>query len=868
MTIETEIQPPSLEERLAPRHDTPGDDKRAAWRLPSRDQIFRGALVASVALTVLALGVALTAPGSASLTGLILFAGLIAIAVAGCFALFRQRVHVPAIVELGSAADGDLTRLLDSVTDPVVAVGHAGRVLLANAAYRRFLERFGQDSTDPVEGPRIAFAGHPLFAPAIFRLSLGAPGLKRETLLVAPAPGKSPHRIMLEEKPIEGSPDARLWTLRDEGPLPVEPPKPPPEEKFIWADVLGLARFMMTQEGRITSTFGGLADLVGAPVAPASLVTEFFPDLDIEQLLKPPKGEGRNWGEPQNAILRTQQGAELAVTLAAYTRGPNKVVPVIVVPRAAAMLKALEPEVAAQPAPAHRHGLDGPIAGSPQALFPRLFAESPIGAALFGADRKLVAANPAFARLLGREPEAGMQLRQLVAADYADAAQRLFDSTQGGRPPAGGVEVVLPGDDQRSARLYASRTGKGGGALLFVVDSTEQRLLEEQVTQSQKMQAVGQLAGGIAHDFNNQLTAITGYCDLLLQSHPVGDPSFPDLSQIRQTAARAANLVRQLLAFSRQQTMRPSVLWLNDLVPELKSFHSRVLGERITLDVTLGRDLWPVYADPSQIERVIMNLAVNARDAMPNGGRLHLRTANVSAAQAASLTNVDLEPGDYVLIEVTDTGFGIPKEHISKIFEPFFTTKGIGQGTGLGLSTVYGIITQSGGQIVVDSTIGQGTTFRIYLPRDERPEARVPEPGHADLSSRMQDLTGKGTILIVEDEDAVRSFAVRALKARGYDVLEAANGEDALALMRQRGRPVDLLVSDVVMPGMDGPSLAKRLREEFGQGKVILISGYAEDAIRKSLERAPGMEFLPKPFSLKELAQKVKGVLATDAGPA
>jgi len=459
-----------------------------------------------------------------------------------------------------------------------------------------------------------------------------------------------------------------------------------------------------------------------------------------------------------------------------------------------------------------------------------------------------------------------MQIKQLVTPDYVDVVQRLFDLTQGGRPPAGGVEIVLPaGQEERSARLYASRTGRSGGVLLFVVDATEQRLLEAQVTQSHKMQAVGQLAGGIAHDFNNQLTAITGYCDLLLQSHPVGDPSFPDLSQIRQTAARAANLVRQLLAFSRQQTMRPAVLRLNDLIPELKSFHSRVLGERIALDVSLGRDLWPVYADPSQIERVIMNLAVNARDAMPKGGRLTIKTTNVSAAQAATLTNVDLPAGDYVLIEVTDTGDGIAKEHLAKIFEPFFTTKGVGQGTGLGLSTVYGIITQSGGHIAVESAVGQGTTFRIYLPRDERPEARQPEPGHVDLSSRMQDLTGKGTILLVEDEDAVRSFAVRALKARGYEVMEAPSGEDALELMRKRGKPVDLLVSDVVMPGMDGPSLAKRLREEFGQQKVILISGYAEDAIRKNMERAPGIEFLPKPFSLKELAQKVKEVLQSDA---
>jgi two-component system cell cycle sensor histidine kinase/response regulator CckA len=862
MSIETETP------MIAEPQERPGapdaEDDLSSFRWPTRDELFRIALVTSIALVVLALGIALAAPGSASLTGLILFGGLIAIAVSGTIALLGLRRRVPSLIEITAEPDADLAQLMDAITDPVVAVGRAGKVRYANMAYRRFLERYGIESGGPLEGPRLAFAGHSMFAPAIFRLSNGDPAPKREQLLVAPGPGKAPHRIMLEEKSLDGTREARLWTLRDEGPLPPEPVKPVPEEKFVWADTFAIARFLMTPEGRITSTFGGLADLVGAPVAPASLVKDFLPALDLERLAKPGKGEGRSWSEPQSVMLRTAAGAEVPVTVAAFVRTTQKVLPVVLIPVPRTAPEA-EPEALVEPAALPRGAMEGSIAGSPQALFPRLFAEAPIGAALLGADRRLVASNPAFARLLGYEPEAGMTLRQLVAPDYGDAAQRLFDLAQAARAPAGGVEVALPGDERRSARFYAARTGKGGGALLFVVNSTEQRLLEEQVTQSHKMQAIGQLAGGIAHDFNNQLTAITGYCDLLLQSHPVGDPSFPDLSQIRQTAARAANLVRQLLAFSRQQTLLPTVLWLNDLIPELKSFHSRVLGERITFDVTLGRDLWPVYADSSQIERVIMNLAVNARDAMPNGGRLHIKTANLPTAQSATLTNVDLRPGDYVLIEVADTGQGIPKEYISKIFEPFFTTKSIGEGTGLGLSTVYGIVTQSGGEITVESQVGHGTVFRIYLPRDERPEARVPEPGRVDLSSRMQDLTGKGTILLVEDEDAVRSFAVRALRARGYDVIEAANAEDALELMRARGRPVDLLVSDVVMPGMDGPSLAKRLREEFDQGKVILISGYAEDAIRKSLERAPGIEFLPKPFSLKELAQKVKQVLAGEA---
>ena len=858
MTIETsDSDLPTLTADRPP--DFP--DQRPGLPPPTPEELFRGSLVVCVIALIMALGVALSAPASASLAGLILFAGVAAVAGAGLYALTRPREQAIAGVMVEEHIDTDLAALLDAMTDPVAAVGPEGDVRFANAAYVRFLNRFDMAGVGgPIEGPRLAFAGHPLFAPVIFRLMSRA-DVRRETLLVAPAPGQPPHRIIIEEKTVPQSSSAvRLWLFRDEGPLPVEPPKPVPEERFDWAEVLGLARLVVTPDGRITSTYGGLAELIGAPVAPASSVRDVLPELDLERLLALPT-QG-NWGESQRIALRTVNETTVPVTVTAYHKlGAQKTIHLLVVPEARPELAEAEPEPEITPSV-----LPGrvDVPGSPMALFPRLFAEAPLGAALLGADRKLVASNAAFTRLLGREHTAGMTLRQLVGPDYGEAAQRLVDLAQQGLAPAGGVEVMLPGDTPRSARLYATRVGKAGSALLFVVDSTEQRLLEEQVSQSEKMKAVGQLAGGIAHDFNNLLTAITGYCDLLLQSHPVGDPSFADLSQIRQTAARAANLVRQLLAFSRQQTMRPTVVWLNDMLAELKVFLGRVITERITLQVTLGRDLWPVHADPGQIERVIMNLAVNARDAMPNGGRLILKTYNLPKDQAARLTNVDLRPGDYVVVEVTDTGVGIPKENLSKIFEPFFTTKGVGEGTGLGLSTAYGIITQSGGQIAVESQIDHGTTFRLYLPRDERAEIRHPEPGHQDLATRMQDLTGKGTILLVEDEDAVRSFACRALRARGYEVLEAASGEDALELMRQRGRPVDLMVSDVVMPGLDGPTLARTLREEFGPQKVILISGYAEDAIRKNLETEQNVDFLPKPFSLKELAQKVKDVLAAD----
>lgn len=885
MTIETMDDKPGAVEAEAPDTLVAGrkdvseatEEHGPVPRVPlTAEKLFRLAIVVSIACIVLAMGVALTAPGAASLTGLILFAGIASVAGAGLYALTRPRDRVVPGFTYEEHVDTDLSELFDSLSDPVVAVTSGGAVQFANSAYRKFLHRFEVDvyaQSGPLEAPRLAFAGHPVFAPVIFRM-ISRADLNNETVLVAPSPGAQPHRIRVEEKVVSGRSDGlRLWIFRDEGALPVEPPKPTPEEQFVWADVLGLARFLLTPDGRITSTYGNLAELVGAPIAPASSVQSFLPQLDLARLMRPPEVAGQVWGEPEATLLRTVEGAEIPVTVVAYHRaGAEKAVQIIVSPNGQPAPSTAPDNAEAEAAAA----LDAAAAareipGSPAALFPRLFAEAPLGVALLGADKRLVASNPAFARLLGCDLKAGMLLRELVGPDYAESTQRLVDLAASGKAPAGSVEVVLASTDEeeqkRSARLYATRVGKGGSALLFVVDSSEQRWLEEQVSESQKMQAVGQLAGGIAHDFNNLLTAISGYCDLLLQSHPVGDPSFSDLSQIRQTASRAANLVRQLLAFSRQQTMRPTVLWLNDMVADLKVFLGRVVTERIRLQVKLGRDLWPIHADQGQLERVIMNLAVNARDAMPDGGKLIIRTSNLPAEQALEVSNLDLGDRDYVLIEVSDNGEGIPKENQSKIFEPFFTTKALGEGTGLGLSTAYGIVNQSGGHLTVESQMGEGTTFRIYLPRDVHASARPQAPGHQDLASRMQDLTGKGTILLVEDEDAVRAFASRALKARGYEVLEADCGEAALELMRERGRSVDLVVSDVVMPGIDGPTLTRQLKDEFGPVKVILISGYAEDAIRKNLETEQDVEFLPKPFSLKELAQTVKTVLSAGETP-
>ena len=366
-----------------------------------------------------------------------------------------------------------------------------------------------------------------------------------------------------------------------------------------------------------------------------------------------------------------------------------------------------------------------------------------------------------------------------------DSALQAAKSSQANIAP---IDSVLPNDEERHIRFYVNAVADGteGGdaeeaAIVYAVETTEQKALEAQMAQSQKMQAVGQLAGGIAHDFNNVLTAIIMASDLLLTNHRPSDPSFPDIMNIKQNANRAASLVRQLLAFSRRQTLRPEVLNLTDVLADLRMLLARLVGTEVSLTIDHGHDLWPVRADLGQFEQVVVNLAVNARDAMPDGGELSIRTYNMPEAECALLGHRELVAGDYTVVEMTDTGTGIEPEMIGKIFEPFFTTKEVGKGTGLGLSMVYGIVKQTGGFIFADSEPGNGTTFRILLPRhaedqsdtaQDRPEdadsgdAKAPV-SKAAVSKEGKDLSGSATVLLVEDEDAVRMGGVRALSSRG-----------------------------------------------------------------------------------------------------
>lgn len=482
----------------------------------------------------------------------------------------------------------------------------------------------------------------------------------------------------------------------------------------------------------------------------------------------------------------------------------------------------------------------------------------PVAIARVSPKSELLYLNSAAKNLLGDGAEPGTNLNQLLEGLGRSMDERIKDMMQGrahmrtevARGKVNGHEIFLQVTLDRIVL-------EGETSVLAVLnDATELKTLEAQFVQSQKMQAVGQLAGGVAHDFNNLLTAINGHCDLILMRHETTDTDYGDLIQIRHNANRAASLVGQLLAFSRKQTLLPKVIDLYDTLSDLNHLLNRLLGEKVTLRIEHAENLPCVRVDERQLEQVIMNLVVNARDAMPNGGEVVIQTNSVEFETDKKMDRVVIPFGTYVKIDVTDTGVGIPEDKISKIFEPFFTTKGVGEGTGLGLSTAYGIIKQTGGFIFAESEVGSGTTFTLYLPThadhhqiavsDDR---QKPEP---------TDLTGRGVVLLVEDEVPVRSFAARALNIRGYSVIEAGSAEEALDILEDATLHVDIFVSDVIMPGMDGPTWVRMAQKTRPNTRVVFVSGYAEDVFEGGQISVPNATFLPKPFSLNELTHTVK----------
>ncbi|MBZ9858747.1 cell cycle histidine kinase CckA [Mesorhizobium sp. CA12] len=784
-------------------------------------------------------------------------------------------------VQIAPRSTGDeLSKaFVDSMSQGLLVTDTKGRVVYANRAYADMTGAASAADLKTVEG---LLSDVPEASMTIYRLASGlrdgqaGDGEFRLAQSIKPGaePGARWYRARARAFSMPGQRLPMLaWQLADISQERAE------QERFFLdlqkaidhLDHAPAGFFSADQEGRVTYINATLAEWLGIDLASFTPGAITLPEIiagDGMALVRSVKADP---GTTRNAVidldLTTMSGQALPVRfmhrVSASREGVNGPTRTIVLNRtqgedASAELRASE------------------------VRFTRFFNSTPMAIAGVDASGRILRTNAPFLQLFSSVVDRDavdrrVRFETIVHERDRPAFAAAFEKARQRQANIEPIDSVLPGNEERHIRFYVNAVADSAGsegaeeaAIVYAVETTEQKALEGQMAQSQKMQAVGQLAGGIAHDFNNVLTAIIMASDLLLTNHRPSDPSFPDIMNIKQNANRAASLVRQLLAFSRKQTLRPEVLNLTDVLADLRMLLARLVGNDIKLKIDHGRDLWPVKVDIGQFEQVVVNLAVNARDAMPSGGDLTVRTRNVTADECKSFAYRELTPADYVLVDVEDTGSGIEPEVLKKIFEPFFTTKEVGKGTGLGLSMVYGIIKQTGGFIFCDSEVGKGTVFRIFLPRHIAEVKKQAEPGEvpstaatapAKTADTAKDLSGSATVLLVEDEDAVRMGGVRALTSRGYTVHEASSGVEALEVFEALGGKVDIVVSDVVMPEMDGPTLLGELRKRQPDIKFVFVSGYAEDAFAKNLPAEAHFGFLPKPFSLKQLATIVKDVL-------
>jgi two-component system cell cycle sensor histidine kinase/response regulator CckA len=806
-----------------------------------------------------------------------ILAFLAVLATVGVFSLFALACGILRL-SATAAVSPLIKSVVDGAFDGVVVTDADGRVVYANSAYLDLIEASDLNDMRPVER---VFIGDADASEAIYRLLKAAREGKRsqEVVRIAGVRGRPPRWLRFKIRPLGDSRrQARLtvWSLTD-----VSRERERQENVFQelqhaidYLDHAPAGFFSVDARGDIVYLNKTLANWLDQDLAQVGSGGLKLADLiwgdgaALLTTLQAAPGEVKT--EVLDLDLRTRSGRTLPVRLfhklAFGADGMPGASRTLVLNRA------------------RDDGTDPQRAADIR--FMRFFHHTPMAIATIDQQGGVIRTNPQFAHLFhGTRSGEGddRSIRAIVAERDRPALEAAIRAAAAGKAEIAPVDAMLVGPGERFGRFYVTAVKEAErdqeAAIVYALETTAQRELETKVTQTQKMELVGQLAGGIAHDFNNVLSAIMMATDFLLNAHKPTDPSFQDIMQIKQNANRAASLVRHLLAFSRKQTMRPQVLDLGEVLSDLNMLLRRLIGEKVTLQVVHGRDLWPVRVDISQFEQVIVNLAVNARDAMPGGGRLELRTANVTAEDCERFHAKGMPSADYVLVEVSDSGTGIPGAIVDKIFEPFFSTKEVGKGTGLGLSTVYGIIKQTGGFVYVDSAEGNGTTFRIFLPRHiASAQDAVPEhAAEAQVSSLIgvlaaaaeakppanADLTGEGTILLVEDEEGLRALNARGLTSRGYTVLEAGNGVEAIDVLEKIDGRVDLVVSDVVMPEMDGPTLLRELRSRDPGLKIIFVSGYAEDAFQKHLP-ADGQQFafLAKPFTLKQLVAAVKETMA------
>jgi two-component system cell cycle sensor histidine kinase/response regulator CckA len=792
-------------------------------------------------------------------------AAMTVLATFGVFFLFGLAAGHIRITE--RTAEFDLVKAIAaSCQDGLFVSGRDGRAVYTN---RAFIALVGRSEVGEPHSLETAFSGEPQAAEALFRLSRAAErgGAREEEFCVHSrvAEPHQPRSYRLGVVPLDlGRPLGRrdggrgpltLWRIADvsDARRREAEARRAIEASLAHYEALPVGMFVANEDGRIEHLnavlslgLGLSAEALARGVKLTDVVSSesvaLVRSLARQAAADPQKldldlvrADGRSWPVTLMLVARSSGDGAGGFSAAVIERGSEE----------------------------ESQG----SGGTGEVRFARFFQSAPFGIATVGPDGRIVSANAAFARLLldDKAGQPGLALDRLARGAEEETRHTVevaLSQALAGKGKIPPVEITLGGAREFTRRVFFSPLAQSSAArdvaILYVIDATEQKALEVKFAQSQKMEAVGKLAGGIAHDFNNVLTAIIGFSDLLLQTHRPGDPPYKNIINIKSSANRAADLVSQLLAFSRRQTLQPEVLRLGEVLTDLSVLLNRLLGERIDLKILSGRGLWYVKADPTQFGQVAINLAVNARDAMANGGRLTIRTRNISERESQKLEAQGVVVGEYVLIEVEDTGHGMSAEVQSKVFEPFFTTKGVGKGTGLGLSTVYGIVKQTGGYVFVESAVGRGTTFRVYLPRhhfDSEEEVVAPK---APKKERQADLTGTGRVLVVEDEDAVRSFAVEALKRQGYEVIQASSGAEALEVMDAAQSKVDIVVSDVIMPELDGPSMFKELRKATPDLKIIFMSGYPDDAFKNNLDPDTKFAFLQKPFSLAQLAAKVK----------
>ena len=800
------------------------------------------------------------------------------LAMVGVFLLFAFAAGILRVP--GRAAASPLLKaVIDRADEGILVTDPSGRVVYANAAYLGLTEATSPDDVRQVER---VFIGDPGVSEAVYRLLKAAREGRRgqEEVRVAAHKGEAGRWLRIRVRPLgEDKRQSRMtvWSLADVT-------RELERHENVFQELQHAIDYLDHAPAGFFS-----ADANGSIVYINATLANWL-DHDLAQV-----GSG---GLRLDDIV-AGEGAALLTTLAAVPGDvKTEILDIDLKTRNGRTVPArLFHKVAfgADGAPGASRTLvlnrsrDGGIdpQRAAEVRFMRFFQNTPMAIATVDKHGRIADSNPRFARLFHPvfEGEASndRSILAVVAERDRGALEAAIRRAAEGQGEIAPVDAALTGAGERYASFFVTAIEDEAerdqeAAIVYALETTQQRTLENQVNQQQKMETIGRLAGNIAHDFNNLLSAIMMATDFLLNAHKPTDPSFQDIMQIKQNANRAASLVRQLLAFSRKQTMRPQVIDLGEALSDLTVLLRRLIGENVTLEVPQVRDLWPVKADVGQFEQVIINLAVNARDAMPLGGKLTLRTSNVGVDDSGEHRRKGMPFGEYVLVEVEDTGSGIAPDVIDKIFDPFYTTKDVGKGTGLGLSTVYGIVKQTGGFIFVESELGKGTVFRIFLPRyiaaaDDLQAPRLPETtapaiagaiAAADemMRSAAVDLTGQGTILLVEDEEGLRALNARGLQSRGYTVIEAGNGVQALAELEKQGGQVDLVVSDVVMPEMDGPTLMKELKKRKPDIKIIFVSGYAEDAFDKSLPDHKQFNFLAKPFTLKQLVTVVKETMA------